>query len=81
MTDRGLVWLLRVRPGAQFKFLQGVLNQTANVRDLSVVADTRAVTAVALSQSDDTDRPFFDIQCECVHISAENRLGDLGEIP
>ena len=55
---------------------------SANVRDVSVVADhTRAVTAVAVSQSDDTDTPFFDIQCERVHIGAEHCLGDLGEIP
>jgi hypothetical protein len=46
-----------------------------------IVDHVEPVAAVAVDQSDHTDAPFFDIKCERVHIGAEHRLGDLGDIP
>jgi hypothetical protein len=73
---------MQARRSSSLELLHGVLNETVDVRDVSVVTDhIEPVSSVAVDQSDHTDASFFDIKGERVHIGAEHRLGDLGDIP
>jgi hypothetical protein len=71
-----------VRRSSSIELLHGALNETVDVRDVSVIADhIEPVSSVAVDQSDHTHAPFFDIKRERVHVGAKHRPGDLGDIP
>jgi hypothetical protein len=82
MADRRFIRPVKARRRAPFELLHGVLNEAVDVWDVSVITDNiEPVIPVVVDQSDHTDAPFFDIKRERVHIGAEHRLGDLGNIP